>query len=156
MYSVLRDLLTNLDGCMSNMATMTDPKESISSKSLSPPSYLDDEDDQAMDSIVVESGPLTPLPPPDGLSPPPQGQEDTCMRSPTDEDGLSDEEGADDNEVDDEDDESELLLDIPDVTTDYIIPIKPDDEQDHDSTRDLSENSVSMNDVATKSDLEKV
>ena len=132
------------------MATLTDPKES--SKSLSPPSYAEDDEDQAMDSIVVESGPISPLPPPDGLSPPPQGQEDSFMRSPTDEEeeAASDEEDVRDNEGDDEDEESEVLLDVP---AEYIVPIKPDDEQDHDSTRDLSENSISMNDVATKSDL---
>src|SRR5579871_611731 len=133
------------------MATLTDPKESISSKSLSPPFYEEEDDEQAMDSIVVESGPVSPLPAPDGLSPPPQGHEDTSMHSPTDEEIMSDEDPAD-NEIDDEDDESELLLDIPDGATDYTVPVKIDDEQDHDSTRDPSENSVSINDIATKSD----
>jgi hypothetical protein len=135
------------------MATLTDPKES--SKSLSPPSYDDEDEDHAMDSIVVESGPISPLPPPDGLSPPPQGQEDTFMRTLTDEEEevLSDDEDGPDNEVDDEDEESELLLDVNDVPTEQIVPIKPEDEQDHDSTREMSENSISMNDVAMKSDL---
>jgi hypothetical protein len=132
------------------MTSPTDAKESISSKSLSPLANGDGdiEDANAMDSIVVESGPISPLPPPDGLSPPPMGQEDTLMRSPTDE-SMS--EGAD-NEGDDEDEEveSEILEDaVP--QTDYVVPLKEGDE--HDSTKDMSENSASINDNVPKLDF---
>jgi hypothetical protein len=130
------------------MTTPTDAKGSFSSKSLSPQAYAEFEDAKAMDSIVVESGPLSPLPPPDGLSPPPMEQEDTLMRSPTDE-SMS--EGAD-NEGDDEDEEeeSETLEDaVPQA--DYVVPLKDGDE--HDSTKDMSENSASINDNVPKLDF---
>src|SRR5215471_131175 len=92
------------------MASLMDPKASVSSsKSFSSPSYGGEEvnniknniinsDDQAMDSIIVESLPLSPLPPPDGVSPPPLGQEDTSMRSPTDEEEDEEEEEGEDEE----------------------------------------------------------
>ena len=111
-----------------------------------------------MDSIIVESVPLSPLPPPDGLSPPPLGQEDTPMRTPTDEEeDEEDEEGEEEEDVesmfdeeggavgDDEDDEEESeLLDTTVLQTEYTVPVKEPDE-DHDSTRDVSENSLSVN-----------
>ena len=126
------------------MTTPTDPKESISAKSESPPSYGDD-DQEAMGSIIVESSPVSPLPPPDGLSPPPPGQEDAVMRSPTEEsmsDGL-------DNDGDDEDDEEgSEILDATTLQTEYNVPLKEGD--DHDSTRDASENSLSVNGNVTK------
>lgn len=143
-----------------------DPKASVSSsKSFSPQSYEEevnninnniiDLDDQAMDSIIVESAPLSPLPPPDGLSPPPLGQEDTYMRTPTDEEeDEEEEEGEEEEDVesmfdeerdavgDDEDDEEESeLLDTTALQTEYTVPIKEADE-DHDSTRDVSETSL--------------
>src|SRR5579859_5310538 len=121
------------------MATPTDPKESISSKSPSPPSYGDD-DPEAMDSIVVESGPASPLPPPDGLSPPPPGQEDAVMGSPTEE-SMSD--GLDDDGDDEDDEEGSEILDSTTLQAEYIVPLKEGD--DHDSTRDASENSLSVN-----------
>lgn len=117
-------------------------KESISSKSISSPSYEEEdiEDEQAMDSIVVESEPRSPLPPPDGLSPVHLGQEDTSMRTPTDESTSDD--GADDDGDDDDDEESEAL-DGNILQAEYLVPLK--DTEDHDSARDMSENSVSVN-----------
>ena len=134
---------------------MASPTDLRDSKSLSPPSYGEsvniNEDYQAMDSIVVESGPLSPLPPPDGLSPPPLGQEDTFMRTPTDDDdddvddveSVSDDGGA----GDDEEDEDESL-EATALQTEYIVPLK-EPEEDHDSTKDMSENSLSVNGTST-------
>jgi hypothetical protein len=116
-------------------------KESISLKSSSPSFDGEDiEDEQAMDSIVVESEPISPLPPPDGLSPLPIRQEDTSMHTPTDE-SMSDD-GADDD-GDDEDDEESEALDGNVLQAEYLVPVK--DPEDHDSTRDMSENSFGVN-----------
>jgi hypothetical protein len=150
------------------MASSMYPKASVSSsKSFSPPSYGDEVkninnniislDDQAMDSIIVESVPLSPLPPPDGLSPPPPGQEDTPMRTATDEEEDEEEEGEEEDEVesmfdeegdaagdDEDDDEESEVLDSTVLQTEYSVPVK-EPEEDHDSTRDVSENSLSVN-----------
>ena len=122
------------------MASPTDPKESVSSKSFSPPSYGAEDvnlatlHDQVGASIVVESGPLSPLPPPDGLSPLPLGQEDTSMPTDDEDDDdddedvvePSDDEGGGDNE---DDDESEHL-DAAVLPAEYLVPIKGP-EEDH-------------------------
>src|SRR5271169_2147351 len=105
------------------MASPTDPKASISPIEFpSPPSQYEEEDDNMdavgddeihefnpMDSIIVESVPLSPLPPPDGLSPPPPVQEDTSMRSLPSDESMSDEEEEGDGDDEDDDEESEGL-----------------------------------------------
>jgi PHD-finger len=145
------------------MASPTDLKDSVSSKSLSPPSYgesasnnniITNEDDQAMDSIVVESLPLSPLPPPDGLSPLPLGPEDTSMRTPTDDDDDDVEDVVEsmsddgDDEDDEEEEEGSESLETAVLPTEYIVPIK-EPEEENDSTKDMSENSVSVNGNST-------
>ena len=141
------------------MISPTDTKESIFPKVFpSPPSLYDDENMAAggdeiddftpMDSIVVESAPLSPSPPPNVLSPPPPGQEDASMRSlPSDEQSMSDEDEDEgpDNDGDDEDEEEESDgLDAAALQQQYIVPVKEADDVD-DSARDLSENSLSVN-----------
>lgn len=143
------------------MASPTDPKASTSPAVFpSPPSQYDEEGDNnidpvgddeiqefnPMDSIIVESVPLSPLPPPDGLSPPPPGQEDTSMRSLPSDESMSDEgEEEDDGDDEDDDDEESEGLDAAALHQDeYIVPLKETDDVD-DSTRDLSENSPSVN-----------
>jgi hypothetical protein len=98
-----------------------------------------------MDSIVVESGPISPLPPPDGLSPPPPGHEDAVMRSPTEE-SMSD--GLENDGDDEDDDEGSEILDSTTLQNEYVVPLKEGD--DHDSTRDASETSLSVNGNVTK------
>lgn len=141
------------------MASPTDPKASISPTAFpSPPSQFEEEDDDNMDpvgddeiqefnppdSILVESVPLSPLPPPDGLSPPPPGQEDASMRSLPSDESMSDEEEEGDGDDEDDDEESEGLDAAALQQEEYIVPLKEADDVD-DSTRDLSENSLSVN-----------
>jgi hypothetical protein len=118
----------------------TDPKESTTSKSSTPRSQrdLNDDTDPAMDSIVVE--PLSPLPPPDGLSPPPPGQEDISMNTPSPEEDTSMSD-PNDNDGDDEDDEGSEMLE-PALPGEYIVPLK--DGEELDSTM-MSEASLSVN-----------
>lgn len=137
-----------------------DRKESISpSKSLSPPSYgvvdepLADEDEQAMDSITVESIPLSLLPRLDDLSPTPQGQDDTSMRAPTDDSISDDDANPGNNDGDDEDEEESETLDANAMAPDYIVPLKDAAEgNNHGRTREISENSLSVSSAIAKTE----
>ena len=149
------------------MTSPMDPKESISPTAFpSPPSLYEEDDNMApgddeiedfnaMELIVVESAPLSPLPPPDGLSPPPPGQEDTSMRSLPSDESMSDEEEGADNDGDDEDEEEEGSegLDANALAQEYVVPLKEAEDVD-DSTRDLSENSLSVNGNNTVTKIE--
>src|SRR5271156_5044350 len=133
------------------------PKESNSQNSMSPllssiaaEEELAHQDDQHKETIVVESGPLSPLIP-YGLTPPEAEQDDVSMPSLSEEDPVSD--GGPEHEEDEEDDEqNEVLLDVTAEETDYLVPLK--EPEDVESTRDHSENSVSVNGAETKIELE--
>jgi PHD-finger len=147
------------------MTALRDPKDLVFVSSKSPSYVGTGDEDHAMDSIIVESGPLAPLAlVRDGLSPTTHSAD---MHNQTYAGMASDDDMVDDDDLDDEDEdnESELLLDIPEIMTDYTMPmpdqtqdIAPEDEE-RDSTKDVSENSVEnsltlTNDLATpKSDL---
>ena len=134
------------------------PKESHSQNSMSPllssiaaeEEELAHQDDHPKETIIVEAGPLSPLIP-YGLTPPDAEQDDVSMPSLSEEDPVSDV-GVEHEEDEEDEEQNEVLLDVTVEETDYLVPLK--EPEDVESTREHSENSVSVNGAETKIELE--